>query len=201
MCDSEESKGYRDQRRHRYVCRLLGWIFWLFLRISDLCFPRSLACLLPSLARLLPLLPSLARSLASLSLARTRASLRSLAEIDLTGQIAADSHGTRQISGVGGQLDFLHGASRSPGGVPIVCLPSTSSSGSSRIVPTLKPGTGVVTTRYHARWIVTEHGAVNLFGLNYIQRAQALISIAAPEHRGMLEQAAFERYKIRVWNP
>ncbi|KAI9009219.1 acetyl-CoA hydrolase/transferase [Hyaloraphidium curvatum] len=120
-------------------------------------------------------------------------------EIDLTGQVAADSVGTRQISGIGGQLDFIHGCAHSAGGVPIVCLPSTSAHGTSRIVPTLKPGTGVVTSRYHVRWVVTEHGAVNLFGLNYVQRAQALISIAAPEHRGQLELAAFERYRLKAW--
>ncbi|MBL8841695.1 MAG: acetyl-CoA hydrolase/transferase family protein, partial [Planctomycetes bacterium] len=94
------------------------------------------------------------------------AAINSAIEIDLTGQVCADSIGTRMWSGVGGQMDFLRGASLSPGGKPILALPSVTSSGLSRIVPLLKPGAGVVTTRAHVQWVVTEHGAVNLRGKN-----------------------------------
>ncbi len=120
-------------------------------------------------------------------------------EIDLTGQVCADSIGTSMISGVGGQVDFERGAALSPGGVPIICVPSVTSSGASRIVPFLKEGAGVVTTRSHAHWIVSEFGAFNVFGKNLLQRAHGLISIAHPKHRAELEKAAFERFKIKTW--
>jgi acyl-CoA hydrolase len=120
--------------------------------------------------------------------------INSAIEIDLTGQVCADSIGTRMWSGVGGQMDFLRGASLSPGGKPILALPSTTSKGISRIVPMLKPGAGVVTTRAHVHWVVTEFGAVDLRGKNLRQRAQALISIAHPDHREALERAARERF-------
>jgi 4-hydroxybutyrate CoA-transferase len=120
--------------------------------------------------------------------------INSAIEIDLTGQVCADSIGTRMWSGVGGQMDFLRGASLSPGGKPILALPSTTSKGISRIVPMLKPGAGVVTTRAHVHWVVTEFGAVDLRGRNLRQRAQALISIAHPVHREALERAARERF-------
>jgi acetyl-CoA hydrolase len=112
-------------------------------------------------------------------------------EVDLTGQVCADSIGPRIFSGVGGQLDFIYGAARSEGGLPIIALPSTARAGEkSRIVPTLTPGAGVVTTRNHVRWVVTEHGAVNLRGKSIRQRVKALIGIAAPKFRADLRQAA-----------
>ena len=120
--------------------------------------------------------------------------INSALEVDLTGQVCADSLGTRQFSGVGGQMDFIRGASLSPGGKPIIALPSTTSRGESRIVPVLKSGAGVVTTRAHVHWVVTEHGAANLYGLNMRQRAQALIPLAAPQHREELERAAHARF-------
>ena len=110
-------------------------------------------------------------------------------EIDLSGQICADSIGHRIYSGIGGQMDFIHAAALSPGGKPIITLPSTAGAGKlSRIVSTLKPGAGVVTTRGHVHYVVTEYGAVNLHGLNLRQRAEALISIAHPDFRSELRQ-------------
>jgi 4-hydroxybutyrate CoA-transferase len=120
--------------------------------------------------------------------------INSCIEVDLTGQVCADSIGTRQYSGVGGQMDFIRGAALSPGGKPIIALPSTTSRGETRITPLLKPGASVVTTRAHVQWVVTEHGAVNLYGLGLRDRAKALIGIAAPEHREALERAARERF-------
>lgn len=121
--------------------------------------------------------------------------INSAIEIDLTGQVCADSIGTSMWSGVGGQMDFLRGAALSPGGKPIIAMRSITHSGASRIVPMLKPGAGVVTTRAHVHWVVTEHGSVYLRGKNLRQRAKALISIAHPGHREMLEKAAFERFR------
>lgn len=120
--------------------------------------------------------------------------INSAIEIDLTGQICADSMGTYQYSGIGGQMDFIHGASLSAGGKPIIALPSITSKGISRIVPFLKEGAGVVTTRGHVHWIVTEYGRVNLFGKSLKQRAKALIELAHPMHREELERAFFERF-------
>jgi 4-hydroxybutyrate CoA-transferase len=112
-------------------------------------------------------------------------------EVDLTGQVCADSIGFKLYSGVGGQMDFIYGASRSAGGMPILALPSTAKDGTeSRIVPMLKQGAGVVTSRNHVHWIVTEYGAVDLYGKNIRQRATALIHIAHPVFRGKLEQMA-----------
>ena len=112
-------------------------------------------------------------------------------EIDLTGQVCADSIGHRIYSGVGGQLDFIYGASRSAGGVPIITLPSTAKEGTrSRIVPRLQPGAGVVTTRNHVHWVVTEHGAVNLYGKSIRQRVEGLIGIAEPQFRAKLRREA-----------
>jgi 4-hydroxybutyrate CoA-transferase len=120
--------------------------------------------------------------------------INSAIEVDLTGQICADSIGTRLYSGTGGQLDFIRGAARSKGGKPIIALPShtVTSSGQqfSRIVPTLKPGAGVVTTRNDVHYIVTEYGVANLYGKSIRQRARALIEIAHPEMRAELECAA-----------
>ncbi len=122
--------------------------------------------------------------------------INSAIEVDLTGQVCADSIGTLQYSGVGGQMDFMRGAALSKGGKPIIALTSRTKKGVSRIVPMLKPGAGVVTTRAHAHYVVTEYGAVDLFGKNLRQRAHALISIAHPEDREVLERAAVERFKI-----
>jgi len=121
--------------------------------------------------------------------------INSAIEIDLTGQVCADSIGTFQFSGIGGQMDFIRGASLSEEGKPIIALPSTTSKGESRIVPYLKQGAGVVTTRGHIHWVVTEYGAVDLFGKNLKQRGKALIGLAHPEHREALERSFFERYK------
>ena len=120
--------------------------------------------------------------------------INSAIEIDLTGQVCADSIGTYQFSGIGGQMDFIRGASLSENGKPIIALPSVTSNGLSRIVPFLKLGAGVVTTRGHVHWVVTEYGIVNLFGKNLKQRGTALISIAHPDHRETLEKAFYERF-------
>ncbi len=121
--------------------------------------------------------------------------INSAIEIDLTGQVCADSIGSYQYSGIGGQMDFMRGASLSQGGKPIIALPSVTSKGISRITPFLKEGAGVVTTRGHVHWIITENGKVNLFGMNLKQRAKALISIAHPNHIENLERAYHERFK------
>jgi 4-hydroxybutyrate CoA-transferase len=121
--------------------------------------------------------------------------INSAIEVDLTGQVVADSIGTRQYSGVGGQMDFIRGASLSPGGKPVIALPSSTRRGESRIVPFLKEGAGVVTTRAHVHYVVTEYGAVNLYGKNLRERARALISIAHPDHREELDGAALERFR------
>jgi len=123
--------------------------------------------------------------------------INSAIEIDLTGQVCADSMGTYQYSGIGGQMDFMRGASLSERGLPIIALPSVTSAGVSRIVPFLKEGAGVVTTRGHVHWVVTEYGKVDLFGKNLKQRAQALIQIAHPAHREWLEKAFYQRYDQR----
>lgn len=120
--------------------------------------------------------------------------INSAIEVDLTGQVCADSIGTRLYSGVGGQMDFIRGASLSEGGKPIIALPSQTARGESKIVSFLKPGAGVVTTRAHVHYIVTEFGVANLYGRNLQQRARALIEIAHPDHREHLEREAFERF-------
>ena len=113
-------------------------------------------------------------------------------EIDLTGQICADSMGELPFSGIGGQVDFIRGAARSEGGMPFICLPSTAKHGKvSRIVNQLKPGAGVVTSRGDVHWVVSEYGAVNLHGKNLRQRAEMLISIAHPDFRETLERESF----------
>jgi acyl-CoA hydrolase len=122
--------------------------------------------------------------------------INSAIEIDLTGQVCADSIGTYQYSGIGGQMDFMRGASLSDGGKPIIALPSTTSKGMSRIVPFLKEGAGVVTTRGHVHWVVTEYGMVNLFGKSLKQRAKALIQLAHPDHRESLEKSFHERFMM-----
>jgi 4-hydroxybutyrate CoA-transferase len=120
--------------------------------------------------------------------------INSAIEIDLTGQVCADSIGTRLYSGVGGQMDFIRGASLSQGGKPIIALPSVTSRGESKIVTTLKEGAGVVTTRAHVHYIATEFGVASLYGKTIKQRAQALIAIAHPSHQEELERQAFERF-------
>ncbi len=121
--------------------------------------------------------------------------INSAVEVDVTGQICADSIGTYQYSGVGGQMDFMRGAALSQGGKPIIALPSRTQKGVSRIVLYLKLGAGVVTTRAHAHYVITEYGVAYLFGKNLRQRAKALIAIAHPDDRETLEQACFERFK------
>ena len=121
--------------------------------------------------------------------------INSAIEVDLTGQVVADSIGTYQYSGIGGQMDFVRGAALSEGGKPIIAIPSTTSKGKSRIVGFLNQGAGVVTTRGHVHWVVTEFGSVNLYGLNLRQRAKALIEIAHPDHREQLEREMCERFR------
>ncbi len=118
--------------------------------------------------------------------------INSAIEVDLTGQVCADSIGHRIYSGVGGQMDFIRGASLSEGGKPIIALPSTTNKGESKIVGLLKPGAGVVTTRAHVHYVVTEFGAVNLYGKTLEERATALVGIAHPNHREALERAAHD---------
>ncbi|NMC11607.1 MAG: acetyl-CoA hydrolase/transferase family protein [Chloroflexi bacterium] len=121
--------------------------------------------------------------------------INSAIEVDLTGQICADSIGHKLYSGVGGQLDFIYGASRSKDGVPIIALPSTAKD-FSRIVATLKPGAGVVTTRNHVRYVVTEYGIADLYGKTIKQRALSLINIAAPQFREELTRQAKEMHYL-----
>lgn len=119
--------------------------------------------------------------------------INSALEVDLTGQVCADSIGHRIYSGIGGQMDFMRGAALSRGGKPIIALPSTAAGGTiSRITAELAAGAGVVTTRGHVHWIVTEHGAVNVFGLSLRERGEALISIAHPDFRGELKRRLAE---------
>lgn len=120
--------------------------------------------------------------------------INSAIEIDLTGQICADTIGNRQFSGVGGQMDFIRGASLSKGGKPIFAMPSVTAKGISKITPYLKKGAGVTTTRAHVHYVVTEYGTTNLFGKNLKERAKSLIEIAHPDHREELERAAYERF-------
>lgn len=122
--------------------------------------------------------------------------INSCIEVDITGQVVSDSIGTYQYSGVGGQMDFIRGAALSEGGKPIIALTSRTAKGVSRIVPFIKQGAGVVTTRAHVRYIVTEYGIAFLFGKNLRQRAKALIEIAHPDDREALHKACFERFKI-----
>jgi acyl-CoA hydrolase len=120
--------------------------------------------------------------------------INSAIEIDLSGQVCADSIGTSIYSGVGGQIDFIRGASLSEGGKPIIAISSSTAKGISKIVPMLKQGAGVVTTRANVHYVVTEYGVANLYGKNIAQRAKMLIDIAHPDHRAELEKMAFEIY-------
>jgi 4-hydroxybutyrate CoA-transferase len=121
--------------------------------------------------------------------------INSAIEVDLTGQVCADSIGTRQYSGVGGQMDFIRGASLSEGGKPIIALPSVTRRGETRIVPYLKRGAGVVSTRAHVHYVVTEWGVANLYGQNLQARARLMIDLAHPDHREQLEREAIERFQ------
>ncbi len=121
-------------------------------------------------------------------------SINSCLEIDLTGQVCADSIGTRMFSGVGGQHDFVYGSSRSEGGLSFLAMLSTTNKGVNKIKPVLTPGAGVVTTRFQTNYIVTENGIVNLRGKNLAERARLMISVAAPQFREELERAAAERF-------
>ncbi len=123
--------------------------------------------------------------------------INSAIEIDLTGQVCADTIGSYQFSGVGGQMDFIRGASLSLGGKPIFAISSVTKKGVSKIVPFLKEGAGVTTTRAHVHYVATEYGVVNLYGKTLQQRAKALISIAHPNHRELLEKAAYDRFNGR----
>jgi acyl-CoA hydrolase len=121
--------------------------------------------------------------------------INSAIEVDITGQVCADSIGTTQYSGIGGQMDFMRGAALSEGGKPIIALTSRTAKGVNRIVPFLKQGAGVVTTRGHIHYVVTENGIAQLYGKNLRQRAKALIEIAHPDDRAMLERECYERFK------
>ena len=118
--------------------------------------------------------------------------INSAIQVDLSGQVCADSIGTRMYSGVGGQMDFIRGASLSEGGKAIIAMPSTTRKGISRIVPFLYPGAGVVTTRAHVHYIVTEYGVANLYGKTIEQRVAALVKIAHPNHREKIEKDYFD---------
>lgn len=119
-------------------------------------------------------------------------SINSAIQVDLTGQVCADSIGTRLYSGVGGQMDFIRGASLSEGGKAIIAIPSTTENGISRIVPFLNKGAGVVTTRAHVQYIVTEYGVANLYGKTIKQRVKELVKISHPDHREAIEKEFFE---------
>jgi acyl-CoA hydrolase len=127
--------------------------------------------------------------------------INSAIEVDITGQVCADSIGTYQYSGIGGQMDFMRGAALSEGGKPIIAMPSVTNKGVSRIVPHLKEGAGVVTTRGHIHYVATEYGVVNLYGKNMEQRARLLTSIAHPDHRDALERAYHERFGRMTKSP
>ena len=120
--------------------------------------------------------------------------INSALQVDLTGQVCADSLGTTHYSGVGGQVDFIYGASLSKGGKAIIAMPATTNKGVSKIAPVLNSGAGVVTTRAHMHYFVTEYGAVDLYGKTLQERARLMISVAAPQHREELDRAAFERF-------
>jgi len=126
--------------------------------------------------------------------------VNSAIEVDLTGQVCADSIGPKLYSAVGGQLDFIYGASRSKGGVPIIALPSVATlrdgTTVSKITPMLKEGAGVVTTRNHVRFVVTEWGVADLYGKTIRQRARQLINIAHPDFREELEKKAAELHYL-----
>ena len=120
--------------------------------------------------------------------------INSALQVDLTGQVCADSLGRKFYSGVGGQIDFIYGASLSKGGKAIIAMPSITNKGISKIADTLTEGAGVVTTRNHIHWFVTENGAVDLYGKSLQERARLIISVAHPSAQEALDEAAFNRY-------
>ncbi|RYD94102.1 MAG: 4-hydroxybutyrate CoA-transferase, partial [Sphingobacteriales bacterium] len=122
--------------------------------------------------------------------------INSAIEVDVTGQVCADSIGSRMYSGVGGQMDFIRGASLSEGGKAIIALPSVTKNGENKIVPFLKEGAGVVTTRGHVQYVVTEYGIADLYGKTLKQRAKAMIDIAHPMHREAIDKAYFSTFKV-----
>ena len=124
--------------------------------------------------------------------------INSAIEVDVTGQVCADSIGPAPYSGVGGQVDFMRGAARAEGGKPIIALPSRTSKGISRITPLLKPGAGVVSTRAHVHYIVTEYGVAHLYGKSLRERAQLLIGIAHPDERERLAKETRDVWKLQV---
>jgi acyl-CoA hydrolase len=125
--------------------------------------------------------------------------INSAIEIDITGQVCADSIGTQQFSGVGGQIDFMRGASLSEGGKPIIAMSSTTGKGDSKIVPFLKEGAGVVSTRANVHYVVTEYGIAYLHGKNFVERAKSLIAIAHPDHKEMLDAAFRKRFGANIF--
>jgi 4-hydroxybutyrate CoA-transferase len=128
--------------------------------------------------------------------------INSAIQVDLSGQVCADSIGHRVFSGIGGQMDFIRGAALSRGGKPIIALPSTAAGGKvSRLVVQLNPGAGVVTTRGHVHWVVTEYGTVNLHGKSLRERAEMLISIAHPDFRAELRRELAEVRHFPVKSP
>ena len=128
---------------------------------------------------------------------RRMVAINSAIAVDLTGQVSADSIGTRFYSGVGGQMDFMRGAALAPEGRAIIALPSTAAGGTvSRITPVLDEGAGVVTSRAHVRTVVTEYGVAELFGKSVRERAHALIGIAHPQFREELHLQAFRRFHL-----
>jgi acyl-CoA hydrolase len=118
--------------------------------------------------------------------------------VDITGQVCADSIGTYQYSGVGGQMDFIRGAALSDGGKPIIALESVTKKGVSKIVPFIHPGAGIVTSRAHMHYLITEFGTAFLFGKNLRQRAYEIMKIAHPDHREMLEKEIIKRFGSAV---
>ncbi len=130
-------------------------------------------------------------------------SINSGIQIDLSGQVCADSLGERIYSGVGGQIDYVYGSSRAKGGKAIIAMPSTTRKGINKIVPALDLGSGAVTTRNHIHWFVTEYGAVNLYGRSLQERAKLIISVAHPQFQEQLDEAAFKRFGPHfhyLWN-
>jgi acyl-CoA hydrolase len=126
-------------------------------------------------------------------------SINSALQVDISGQVCADSLGTQIYSGVGGQMDFIRGAGLSEGGRSVIALPSTAANGTvSRIATVLSPGAGVVTTRAHVHYIVTEYGTAYLRGKSLRERARALIDIAHPKFREQLCQEAFDMWRLKV---
>ncbi|MFP9116293.1 acetyl-CoA hydrolase/transferase family protein [Flavobacterium sp. RNTU_13] len=121
--------------------------------------------------------------------------INSAIEVDLTGQVCADSIGSRMYSGIGGQMDFVRGAALSEGGKAIIALPSVTKNGENKIVPFLKEGAGIVTTRGHVQYVITEYGIADLYGKTLKQRAKAMINIAHPAHRESIEEIYFNEFK------